>query len=117
EERLRHAQSELERVSRLTALGELSASIAHEVGQPLSAIVTNGEACLRWLHRQPPDMEEIEGCVSQMTGEANRAAEIVQRVRALMKGRRRTGHRLQSTMWSRMRLPLSGGILSARVAR
>ncbi|MFL9921960.1 PAS domain S-box protein [Paraburkholderia fungorum] len=86
EERLRHAQSELERVSRLTALGELSASIAHEVGQPLSAIVTNGEACLRWLHRQPPDMEEIEGCVSQMTGEANRAAEIVQRVRALMKG-------------------------------
>jgi C4-dicarboxylate-specific signal transduction histidine kinase len=86
EERLRHAQSELERVSRVTALGELSASIAHEVGQPLSAIVTNGEACLRWLHRQPPDMEEIEGCVSQMTGEANRAAEIVQRVRALMKG-------------------------------
>jgi C4-dicarboxylate-specific signal transduction histidine kinase len=47
---LRHAQSELERVSRVTALGALSASIAHEVGQPLSAIVTNGEACLRWLH-------------------------------------------------------------------
>ncbi|WOD16981.1 ATP-binding protein [Paraburkholderia kirstenboschensis] len=86
EERLRHAQSELERVSRVTALGELSASIAHEVGQPLSAIVTNGEACLRWLHRQPPDMEEIEGCVRQMTDQANRAAEIVQRVRALMKG-------------------------------
>jgi PAS domain S-box-containing protein len=86
EERLRHAQSELERVSRVTALGELSASIAHEVGQPLSAIVTNGEACLRWLHRQPPNMEEIEGCVSQMTDEGNRAAEIVQRVRTLMKG-------------------------------
>jgi signal transduction histidine kinase len=86
EERLRHAQSELERVSRVTALGELSASIAHEVGQPLSAIVTNGEACLRWLHRQPPDMEEIEGCVRQMTDQGNRAAEIVQRVRALMKG-------------------------------
>jgi PAS domain S-box-containing protein len=86
EERLRHAQSELERVSRVTALGELSASIAHEVGQPLSAIVTSGEACLRWLHCQPPDMEEIEGCVSHMTDQANRAAEIVQRVRALMKG-------------------------------
>ncbi|MFL9965164.1 PAS domain S-box protein [Paraburkholderia sediminicola] len=86
EERLRHAQSELERVSRVTALGELSASIAHEVGQPLSAIVTNGEACLRWLHRQPPNMEEIESCVSQMTDQGNRAAEIVQRVRALMKG-------------------------------
>jgi C4-dicarboxylate-specific signal transduction histidine kinase len=86
EEQLRHAQSELERVSRVTALGELSASIAHEVGQPLSAIVTNGEACLRWLHRQPPDMEEIEDCVSEMTDQGNRAAEIVQRVRALMKG-------------------------------
>jgi PAS domain S-box-containing protein len=86
EEQLRHAQSELERVSRVTALGELSASIAHEVGQPLSAIVTNGEACLRWLHRQSPDMEEIEGCVSRMTDAGNRAAEIVQRVRTLMKG-------------------------------
>ncbi|MFL9913383.1 ATP-binding protein [Paraburkholderia sp. RL17-337-BIB-A] len=86
EERLRHAQSELERVSRITALGELSASIAHEVGQPLSAIVTNGEACLRWLQRQPPNLEEIESCVSQMTDQGNRAAEIVQRVRALMKG-------------------------------
>jgi C4-dicarboxylate-specific signal transduction histidine kinase len=86
EERLRHAQSELERVSRVTALGELSASIAHEVGQPLAAIVTSGEACLRWLHRQPPNMEEIEGCVSHMTDQGNRAAEIVQRVRGLMKG-------------------------------
>jgi PAS domain S-box-containing protein len=86
EQQLRHAQSELERVSRVTALGELSASIAHEVGQPLSAIVTNGEACLRWLQRQPPNMEEIEGCVRRMTDEGNRAAEIVQRVRTLMKG-------------------------------
>jgi C4-dicarboxylate-specific signal transduction histidine kinase len=86
EEQLRHAQSELERVSRVTALGALSASIAHEVGQPLSAIVTNGEACLRWLHRQPTNMEEIEGCVSRMTDEGNRAAEIVKRVRTLMKG-------------------------------
>jgi PAS domain S-box-containing protein len=86
EERLRHAQGELERVGRVTALAELSASIAHELGQPLAAIVTNGEACLRWLHRQPPDMEEIEGCVSEMTDQANRTAEIVQRVRALMKG-------------------------------
>jgi PAS domain S-box-containing protein len=86
EEQLRHAQSELERVSRVTALGELSASISHEVGQPLAAIVTSGEACLRWLRRQPPDMEEIEGCVSHMTDQGNRAAAIVQRVRALMKG-------------------------------
>lgn len=86
EAQLRQTQNELARASRVTALGELSASIAHEVGQPLAAIITNGEACLRWLHRQPPNMQEIEGCVTEMTAEGNRAAEIVQRVRRLMKG-------------------------------
>lgn len=86
EAQLRQTQNELARASRVTALGELSASIAHEVGQPLAAIVTNGEACLRWLRRQPPNMAEIEACVSEITDEGNRAAEIVQRVRRLMKG-------------------------------
>jgi C4-dicarboxylate-specific signal transduction histidine kinase len=73
DKQLRHAHSELARVTRVTALGGLSASIAHEVGRPLSPTVTNSEACLRWLHR----MEGIKGCVSQMTDEGNRAAEIV----------------------------------------
>ncbi|WP_213779785.1 ATP-binding protein [Caballeronia sp. dw_276] len=86
ETQLRQTQNELARASRITALGELSASIAHEVGQPLAAIITSGEACLRWLHRDPPNFEEIEGCVNEMTNEGNRAAEIVQRVRKLMKG-------------------------------
>ncbi|MFM0221690.1 ATP-binding protein [Paraburkholderia dipogonis] len=86
ETQLRQTQSELARASRISALGELSASIAHEVGQPLAAIVTSGEACLRWLHRKPPNMEEVESCVSEMTSEGTRAAEIVQRVRRLMKG-------------------------------
>ncbi|WP_438397386.1 ATP-binding protein [Caballeronia sp. DA-9] len=86
EMQLRQTQNELARASRISALGELSASIAHEVGQPLAAIITSGEACLRWLHRDPPNLEEIEGCVSEMTSEGNRAAEIVQRVRKLMKG-------------------------------
>lgn len=86
EAQLQQAQNDLARASRISALGELSASIAHEVGQPLAAIVTNGEACLRWLRRQPPNMEEIEGCVTQMTDEGNRAADIVHRVRMLMKG-------------------------------
>jgi len=86
EEQLRQAQNELARASRITALGELSASIAHEVGQPLAAIITNGEAGLRWLRRQPLNMEEIEGCMIRITDEGNRAAEIVQRVRKLMKG-------------------------------
>jgi PAS domain S-box-containing protein len=86
EEQLRQAQNELARASRITALGELSASIAHEVGQPLAAIITNGEAGLRWLRRHPLNVEEIEGCLTQITDEGNRAAEIVQRVRKLMKG-------------------------------
>lgn len=83
---LRQAQNELARASRISALGELSASIAHEVGQPLAAIVTSGEACLRWLRRQPPEMTEIEACVTEMTAEGNRAAGIVQRVRRMMRG-------------------------------
>ncbi|MGF6782179.1 ATP-binding protein [Paraburkholderia sp. GAS334] len=86
EEQLRQAQHDLARASRVTALGELSASIAHEVGQPLAAIITNGEAGLRWLRRQPVNVEEVEGCLTQITDEGNRAAEIVQRVRKLMKG-------------------------------
>jgi PAS domain S-box-containing protein len=86
ETQLRQTQIELARASRISALGELSASIAHEVGQPLAAIITSGEACLRWLHRNPPNLEEIEGCLTQMTSEGTRAAEIVQRVRRLMKG-------------------------------
>ncbi|CAN7770135.1 ATP-binding protein [Caballeronia sp. LjRoot34] len=86
ETQLRQTQNELARASRISALGELSASIAHEVGQPLSAIITSGEACLRWLRRDPPNVEEIEGCVTEMISEGSRAAEIVQRVRKLMKG-------------------------------
>lgn len=86
EEQLRQAQNELARASRVTALGELSASIAHEVGQPLAAIIMNAEAGLRWLYSQPLNLEEIEGCMTQIADEGNRAAEIVQRVRKLMKG-------------------------------
>ena len=86
ETQLRQAQNDLARASRISALGELSASIAHEVGQPLAAIITSGDACLRWLHRDTPNLKEIESCVNEMTSEGNRAAEIVQRVRRLMKG-------------------------------
>ncbi|SAL53111.1 ATPase [Caballeronia peredens] len=86
ETQLRQAQNDLARASRISALGELSASIAHEVGQPLAAIITSGDACLRWLHRDSPNLVEIEYCVNEMTSEGTRAAEIVQRVRRMMKG-------------------------------
>lgn len=83
ERQLREIQAELAHVTRVTALGELSASIAHEVTQPLAAIVTNGEACLRWLGHPIPSPEEVQACVERMIVDGKRAAEIVRRVRQL----------------------------------
>jgi C4-dicarboxylate-specific signal transduction histidine kinase len=76
-------QVELAHATRVTTLGELSASIAHEVGQPLGAIVTSGEACLRWLGRGESQPEEVRACVQHMIGEGRRASEIVRRIRTL----------------------------------
>jgi signal transduction histidine kinase len=64
-------------------LGELTASIAHEVNQPLAAIVTNGEACLRWLSRDGPQLDEVRGSVESMISDGVRASEVVRRLRAL----------------------------------
>ncbi len=78
------AQERLARASQAASLAELSASIAHEVNQPLAAVVANAEACLRWLDRAPPDLaaaRQLGGVGLSMT--ANRASEVVRRVRAL----------------------------------
>jgi PAS domain S-box-containing protein len=91
EQQLHHTQSELARVTRVTTLGELSASIAHEVGQPLAAIVTNGEACLRWLNHQPPQPDEVRAGIARMIAEGRRATEIVRRIRTL--ARKDTGQK------------------------
>jgi PAS domain S-box-containing protein len=80
---LRQAQTELAHVTRITTLGELTASIAHEVNQPLAAIVTNGAACLRWLAPQPPDLPEARVAVECMISDGHRASEVIQRLRAL----------------------------------
>jgi C4-dicarboxylate-specific signal transduction histidine kinase len=85
EEALREVQAELAHVTRLTTLGELMASIAHEVNQPLAAIVANGDACLRWLGRDVPQLDEVRGAVEGMIDDGNRAAEVIRRVRALAK--------------------------------
>jgi two-component system sensor kinase FixL len=63
---LYHAQAELAHVTRVATLGELTASIAHEVNQPLAAVVTNGNACLRWLTHEPPNLEEAREAVRRM---------------------------------------------------
>jgi len=76
---------ELARVTRVTTLGELTASIAHEVNQPLAAIVTNAEAGLRWLRRGTPDVEAACRSVEWVISDGNRASEVIRRVRALAK--------------------------------
>lgn len=85
QETLQRTQAELAHVSRLTTLGELAASIAHEVNQPLAAVVANADAGLHWLARQPPDLEEVRQALSHIVKDGHRAGEIIKRVRALVK--------------------------------
>jgi PAS domain S-box-containing protein len=80
---LRDAQANLAHVMRITTLGELTASIAHEVNQPLAGVVANAEACLRWLDRETPDLEEARQSVRWIMDDGNRASEVIRRVRAL----------------------------------
>jgi C4-dicarboxylate-specific signal transduction histidine kinase len=83
ERALMAVQSELAQAARVTALGEMSASIAHEVNQPLAAIVTHGEASLRWLRRQEPNFQEACDAIERVVRDARRASEVVHRVRSL----------------------------------
>ncbi len=80
---LREAQRELAHVTRVTTLGEFTASIAHEVNQPLAAVVTNGEVSLRLLERTEPDLAEVREAVRDIIGSGRRASEIIRRIRAL----------------------------------
>ena len=83
EEALRQANSGLARVSRVTTMGELTASLAHEVNQPIAAAVTDANTCLRWLTRETPDLEEAREAVSRTIKDVTRAAEIISRVRQI----------------------------------
>jgi len=84
-EALREAQADLARVTRVTTLGELTASIAHEVNQPLATVVTFGDASLRWLDREVPRIDKARSAVQQMIGSARHASEVIERIRALSK--------------------------------
>ncbi len=85
EEELRKTQDELAHVTRVTTLGELTASIAHEVNQPLGAIVTNGQACLRLLSSNDLDIKEVREAVECMIADGIRASEVIKRIRRLLK--------------------------------
>ena len=81
----REARAQLAHVSRVTMLGELTASIAHEVNQPLTATLMNGNACLSWLGAQPPNLEEATRATERIIGDAKRASDVIARVRGLFK--------------------------------
>jgi len=83
EEALRKAQAELAHVTRVTMLGEMTASIAHEVNQPLAGVVANAEACLRWLDREIPDLAAARRSAEWVIDDGNRASDVIRRVRAL----------------------------------
>jgi len=85
EEALRQAQVDLARVSRVTTMGELTASLAHEVNQPIAAAVTDAKTCLRWLTRDQPDLEEAREAASRIAKNVTRAADIISRVGLLFK--------------------------------
>ncbi len=85
EEALREAQANLARVSRVTTMGELTASLAHEIKQPITAAVTDANTCLRWLRRDQPEVAEAQEAAARIIKDVTRAAEIISRVRLLFK--------------------------------
>jgi NO-binding membrane sensor protein with MHYT domain len=85
EEVLRQAQADLARVNRVTTMGALTASIAHEVNQPIAAAAANADACVHWLSHDPPNLEEARAAAMGIVKDATRAAEIINRIRLLFR--------------------------------
>ena len=84
EDALHHAQAELAHVTRVATLGEMTASIAHEINQPLTAVIANANASLRWLAAATPNLDEARGAVGRIVRDGNRAGEVIARIRALV---------------------------------
>ena len=85
EEALRQTQGDLARMSRVTALGELAASIAHEVNQPLASIIGNADICLMWLSKGASDLAQLRDALSDIHGDGQRASEVLKRIRNLVR--------------------------------
>ena len=85
ERRYREVQTQLAHANRVATMGQLTASIAHDVSQPIAAVLANAQAALRWLARQPPDLVEVEQAVSGILKSGTRASDVVYRMRALFK--------------------------------
>lgn len=85
ERQLRHMQGEIWHLSRVMTMGELTTSIAHEVNQPLAAVVNYGNACLEWLSQQPPNLDEARHAAQRIVNDGSRAGAVIGRIRALVK--------------------------------
>ncbi len=85
EEALRSAQAELAHANRVATVGQLTASVAHEVSQPIAATVLNAQAALRWLGAQPPNLNEVRQILGQITDDSKRAGDVISRIRDLIK--------------------------------
>src|SRR4029453_4299209 len=84
EEALQQAQAELAHVTRVTTLGELAASIAHEINQPLAAIIADASACMHWLEADRPDLDSVRAALAAIVKDGDRGAEVIARIRALL---------------------------------
>src|SRR5581483_8456440 len=85
EEKLRQVRAELAHAARVMMMGELTASIAHEVNQPLAAVVANADAVSRWLDAAPPNIDEAREAVRRIARDGTRASEVIQRIRTIVK--------------------------------
>jgi PAS domain S-box-containing protein len=106
--RLHQLETDLEHINRVSIMGELTASIAHEVNQPLSGVVSNGSACLRWLAGDTPNIEEARETARRIVRDGRRAAEIIGRIRALTKRTAMPRGKLDLNETIREILPLVG---------
>ena len=80
---MRQAKADLAHINRVTTMGELTVSVAHEVNQPIAAAVTDANTCMRWLERDHPDLEEVRAAAMRVVKDATRASEIISRIRLL----------------------------------
>ena len=106
--RLRQLEADMAHIARVSMMGELAASIAHEVNQPLSGIVSSGGACLRWLAADPPNLGEVREAVRRIVGAGKHAGEVIARIRALTKRTAAPQEKLDLNETIREVLPLVG---------
>ena len=111
EEGLIRAQAEIARIARITTMGELAASMAHELNQPLGSIVMSGDACLRWLTVKPPNLDEVLQAVQAIIRDGTRASSVLVRIRGLLRRGERSRERSDINEIIREVIALLGGEL------